>query len=275
MGALLEELQELAARAGRWRVGVSQRIIDLPGAGIIVPDLELTDAAGVTVAIEVLGFWSREAVWRRVELAEQGLPVPIVFVVGKQLRVSEQALPEHLAGCALRLQPPDRRARRCSNGLKPLPGDSPVDSSVDDREILTTARSAPRNYQCRLIRHPQQRSTCDLETRHRVANQGGRSKMPSFFRFYVAPAGLLGVLTLGIACTGKIGEGSGNGSGVGSGPGGNRPPPTLGQPPAPPPGAPADEPGEAVFRRLTRVEYNNTIRDLLGDTSAPADAVPR
>jgi predicted nuclease of restriction endonuclease-like RecB superfamily len=99
VGALLEELQELAAAqpdGGRWQVGLSHRIIDLPGAGIIVPDLELTDAAGTTVAIEVLGFWSREAVWRRVELAERGLPVPMVFVVGKQLRVSEQALPEEL-----------------------------------------------------------------------------------------------------------------------------------------------------------------------------------
>jgi hypothetical protein len=98
--------------------------------------------------------------------------------------------------------------------------------------------------------------------------------MPSFFRLYVAPAGLLGVLTMGIACTGKIGEGSGNGAGVAPGTGGDRPPPSLGQPPDPPPGAPADEPGEAVFRRLTRVEYNNTIRDLLGDTSAPAEAFP-
>ena len=32
--------------------------------------------------------------------------------------------------------------------------------------------------------------------------------------------------------------------------------------------------GPAVVRRLTRVEYNNTVRDLLGDTSRPADAFP-
>ncbi len=97
VGALLEELQETLPADGRWRVGVSQRIVDLPGAGIVVPDLELTDTrSGVAVAVEVLGFWSRDAVWRRVELAERGLPLPIVFVVGKQLRVSEQALPETL-----------------------------------------------------------------------------------------------------------------------------------------------------------------------------------
>lgn len=32
------------------------------------------------------------------------------------------------------------------------------------------------------------------------------------------------------------------------------------------------EPGEAPIRRMTRAEYNNTVRDLLGDTSRPADA---
>jgi hypothetical protein len=33
-------------------------------------------------------------------------------------------------------------------------------------------------------------------------------------------------------------------------------------------------PGRAPLRRLTRFEYNNTIRDLLGDTTAPANALP-
>ncbi|MBI1370762.1 MAG: DUF1592 domain-containing protein [Planctomycetes bacterium] len=34
------------------------------------------------------------------------------------------------------------------------------------------------------------------------------------------------------------------------------------------------DPGRTVIRRLTRVEYNNTIRDLLGVDSHPADAFP-
>jgi hypothetical protein len=46
-------------------------------------------------------------------------------------------------------------------------------------------------------------------------------------------------------------------------------------PPAPPPpGAPSAcdglHPGGSPLRRLTRFEYDNTVRDLLGDTSAPA-----
>ena len=39
--------------------------------------------------------------------------------------------------------------------------------------------------------------------------------------------------------------------------------------------APVDgDPGEATLRRLNRTEYNNTVRDLLGDTTRPADNFP-
>jgi hypothetical protein len=53
-------------------------------------------ASGRIVLCEVLGFWSRQAVWRRIELCAQGLPHPMVFAVSKNLRVSEEALPEEL-----------------------------------------------------------------------------------------------------------------------------------------------------------------------------------
>ncbi|HVR20940.1 MAG TPA: DUF1587 domain-containing protein, partial [Polyangiaceae bacterium] len=38
--------------------------------------------------------------------------------------------------------------------------------------------------------------------------------------------------------------------------------------------APAADPGASYSRRLTRTEYNNTVRDLLGDTARPADEFP-
>jgi hypothetical protein len=47
--------------------------------------------------------------------------------------------------------------------------------------------------------------------------------------------------------------------------------------PDPPPArclAKAPAPRPSVVRRLTRFEYNNTVRDLLGDVSSPADALP-
>ncbi len=86
-------LNDLAALDSPWRPSVAGAILDLPGVGTCVPDIELVHRdTGQTVFLEVLGFWSREAVWRRVELAEKGLPHPIVFAVSKHLRVSEAAL---------------------------------------------------------------------------------------------------------------------------------------------------------------------------------------
>jgi hypothetical protein len=83
-----------------------------------------------------------------------------------------------------------------------------------------------------------------------------------------------GIAFVGVGCTGQVGDqlqpgagGTGNigmdgagGSGVGPGGGGNVGPTGT------------DAPGAATFRRLSRFEYNNTVRDLLGDSSAPANS---
>src|SRR6185436_8496135 len=63
---------------------------------------------------------------------------------------------------------------------------------------------------------------------------------------------------------GMVGGGKG-GSGVvpPGGGGGDTVPPVV-------PG----EPGVATFRRLSHLEYNNTVHDLLGDTTAPANTFP-
>jgi hypothetical protein len=86
---------------------------------------------------------------------------------------------------------------------------------------------------------------------------------------------LAGLTLLGLGCTGKVGDGMG---GPGPNPDPNNPNPDPTKPPAnPPPGTPPGPiaaPGSATFRRLTKAEYNNTIRDLLGDNSAPANAFP-
>ena len=44
------------------------------------------------VHFELLGFWSREAVWRRIDLVRAGLPQRILFAVSKSLRVGEATL---------------------------------------------------------------------------------------------------------------------------------------------------------------------------------------
>jgi hypothetical protein len=71
--------------------------LHVPGAGLCVPDLEFHNPKnGARVFLEVLGFWSREAVWRRIDLVRAGLAQPILFAVSKHLRVSEAALGDDL-----------------------------------------------------------------------------------------------------------------------------------------------------------------------------------
>ena len=82
-----------------WRARPSTDILSLPGAGVCVPDLIFEHGeTGVCIYLEVMGFWSRNAVWQRVELVEAGLPQQILFAVSKRLRVSEKALDSDLPG---------------------------------------------------------------------------------------------------------------------------------------------------------------------------------
>ena len=82
-----------------WAVEAAHELLDVPGFGLCVPDLVFTHPdTGHRVYFEALGYWSREAVWRRVELVEAGLPHPIVFAVSRRLRVSEEVLDDKLPG---------------------------------------------------------------------------------------------------------------------------------------------------------------------------------
>ena len=65
-----------------WTAEPAHALLDLPGAGLCVPDLVFTHAdTGRRVYFEALGYWSREAVWRRVELVEAGLVVSHILSV--------------------------------------------------------------------------------------------------------------------------------------------------------------------------------------------------
>jgi predicted nuclease of restriction endonuclease-like RecB superfamily len=83
-----------------WTVARSERIFALPGEVVCVPDLVFESrATGEQVFLEMFGFWSRAAVWQRVELLRKGsFPARILLAVGKQLRVSEEVLGEGDAG---------------------------------------------------------------------------------------------------------------------------------------------------------------------------------
>jgi hypothetical protein len=101
--------------------------------------------------------------------------------------------------------------------------------------------------------------------------------MPRSRRF---PQLLAAAAVVGLGCTGEIspqrpGGSTGGPSTGGPGVPGDRPAPGGSGPGSgsgvtPPGGQAPGEVGRAVFRRLSRLEYNNTIRDLLGDGSRPA-----
>ena len=76
-----------------WTIDLEPAVLDLPGAGLCVPDLAFVRSRdGARVAFELLGFWSREAVFRRVDLVRAGLPHRILFAASKSLRVGEALL---------------------------------------------------------------------------------------------------------------------------------------------------------------------------------------
>jgi hypothetical protein len=91
--------ERFAALDTEWSVEVADEVLDLPGEGLCVPDLAFThEPSGACAYLEVMGYWSRDAVWRRVELVEAGLPHHIIFAVSSRLRVSEEVLDGDLPG---------------------------------------------------------------------------------------------------------------------------------------------------------------------------------
>ncbi|HEY6723953.1 MAG TPA: DUF790 family protein [Polyangiaceae bacterium] len=80
-------------KGGGWRASACGDILDLPGLGVCIPDLVFENGKR-RVYLEVMGYWSRDAVWRRVEMAQRGLPAPVLFAVSSRLRVSEAVLEE-------------------------------------------------------------------------------------------------------------------------------------------------------------------------------------
>lgn len=95
VAALLEQFQ--TSRDG-WTAQAADAVFDLPGVGICVPDLRFTHRSGAQVFLEVLGYWSRDAVWQRVELVQKGLAAKVLFAASERLRVSEQVLADHPSG---------------------------------------------------------------------------------------------------------------------------------------------------------------------------------
>jgi predicted nuclease of restriction endonuclease-like RecB superfamily len=96
VAALVEAFRKLETP---WEPSAARDVLNLPGVGVCVPDLVFVHRETRAKAyLEVLGYWSRAAVWRRVEMAERGLKQRVIWAVSDRLRVSEAALPPDLPG---------------------------------------------------------------------------------------------------------------------------------------------------------------------------------
>lgn len=81
------------ALGSSWDVASSTELLALPGQAVIVPDLLFSSReTGEVVYFELMGFWSRDAVWKRIEQIERGLDGRMIVAVSKKLRVSREAL---------------------------------------------------------------------------------------------------------------------------------------------------------------------------------------
>jgi predicted nuclease of restriction endonuclease-like RecB superfamily len=86
-------LEAFASLDTPWRAAAAGTVLELPGVGLVVPDLAFSHPdLEAPIFLEVLGYWSRAAVWRRVELVEAGFPHRLLFAVSSRLRVSEEVL---------------------------------------------------------------------------------------------------------------------------------------------------------------------------------------
>jgi predicted nuclease of restriction endonuclease-like RecB superfamily len=98
---LPDEVEALLSRFSAldtpWQAEAAADILEVPGAGLCVPDLRFVHReTGELAYLEVLGYWSREAVFRRVDLATRGLSARVLFAVSSRLRVSEEVLGDQL-----------------------------------------------------------------------------------------------------------------------------------------------------------------------------------
>ncbi|MFW5799521.1 MAG: DUF790 family protein [Spirochaetota bacterium] len=99
--SMLEEcevfLKQFKETDNNWTVSNNNEIINLKGEGICIPDFVFKHKeTGDKIYMEVFGYWSRDTVWKRIELIEKNFPEKLILAVSKKLRISEKAVKEEL-----------------------------------------------------------------------------------------------------------------------------------------------------------------------------------
>lgn len=92
-------LDALSKKSASFQVAVSDELLDVPGVGLCVPDLKLSRPGADPVYVEVLGYWSRDAVFRRIEWANSKAGKKVIFCASSRLRVSQELLEEESGSC--------------------------------------------------------------------------------------------------------------------------------------------------------------------------------
>lgn len=113
--------QEFRKLSTTWDVAESEEIFDLPGSAVCVPDLVFQcSETGERIFLEAFGFWSRAAVFQRLESIAEGLDVPLLLCAGKQLRVSEGVLDDQAENARLYVYKSAIRAREVLRRLESI-----------------------------------------------------------------------------------------------------------------------------------------------------------
>lgn len=101
--ALPDEVQSFLDRFEKlnsgWDAEPSSDLLQVRGVGLCVPDVRFVHReTGEVAYLEVMGYWSRDAVFKRVEMVQAGLKERVVFAVTNRLRVSEELLGDEVPG---------------------------------------------------------------------------------------------------------------------------------------------------------------------------------
>ena len=88
-------LGRLERAGGPWQVRVADAFFHVGGQELCIPDIELSKSGSADkVFVEIMGHWSREAVFRRLEQLEGFAEAHIILAVSDKLRVSESLADE-------------------------------------------------------------------------------------------------------------------------------------------------------------------------------------
>lgn len=98
VGALLETFGRLECA---WKARRASKIFNVKGRTVFVPDLCFEHDSGRKVYLEAFGYWSRDAVFERVEVLESGMREKFILAVSKKLRVSAEIAGEDFPGVIL------------------------------------------------------------------------------------------------------------------------------------------------------------------------------